>query len=213
MSVLNKGAQDKIKEHLQNMKEPVEIFYFTQEFECEACRDTHQLVQEISALTDKLNLKIYDFVKDQQQVEKLGIEQIPAISLQDKYGEDKGIRFYGAPGGYEINSFLKVLLELSGVREELPGEIRAQIEDIHQEVVLKVFVTLSCPYCPTAVMNAHRLALENDHIKAEMIESTSFPHLANRYKVSSVPRTIINEKEVLVGAHPLAEILKTIKKL
>ncbi len=49
---------------------------------------------------------------------------------------------------------------------------------------------------------AHRLAIESDWIRADMVEATEFPHLANKYQVYGVPRTVINETIHVEGAVP-----------
>jgi predicted DsbA family dithiol-disulfide isomerase len=52
------------------------------------------------------------------------------------------------------------------------------------------------------VVLAHRLAIESDWIRADMVEATEFPHLANKYEVYGVPRTVINETIHIEGAVP-----------
>jgi predicted DsbA family dithiol-disulfide isomerase len=52
------------------------------------------------------------------------------------------------------------------------------------------------------VVLAHRLAIESDWIRADMVEATEFPHLANKYEVYGVPRTVINETTHIEGAVP-----------
>jgi len=49
---------------------------------------------------------------------------------------------------------------------------------------------------------AHRLAMASDWIRADMVEATEFPHLANKYQVYGVPRTVINETIHIEGAVP-----------
>lgn len=49
---------------------------------------------------------------------------------------------------------------------------------------------------------AHKLAVANEHITADMVEATEFPHLANKYQVYGVPRTVINEVIHIEGAVP-----------
>ena len=51
-------------------------------------------------------------------------------------------------------------------------------------------------------MLAHRLAMESEWITADMVEATEFPHLANKYEVYGVPRTVINETIHIEGAVP-----------
>lgn len=49
---------------------------------------------------------------------------------------------------------------------------------------------------------AHKLAFISDLITADCVEATEFPHLAGRYNVYGVPRTIINELIQIEGAVP-----------
>lgn len=51
-------------------------------------------------------------------------------------------------------------------------------------------------------MLAHKLAMASDLITADMVEATEFPHLANKYQVYGVPRTVINEVIHIEGAVP-----------
>jgi predicted DsbA family dithiol-disulfide isomerase len=44
--------------------------------------------------------------------------------------------------------------------------------------------------------------MENDLIKADVIEASEFPHLALKYGVMGVPKTVINDKTEFVGALP-----------
>ena len=64
---------------------------------------------------------------------------------------------------------------------------------------IKVFVTLTCPHCPVAATIAHKLAIESDLIKADVVESSEFPDLALKYNVIGVPKVVINEKVDFVG--------------
>jgi hypothetical protein len=61
---------------------------------------------------------------------------------------------------------------------------------------------------------AHKFAIENDNITADMVEAIEFPHLANKYMVYGVPRTVINETVHQEGAVPepmmLAKLLEAV---
>ena len=56
-------------------------------------------------------------------------------------------------------------------------------------------------------MLAHKLAVASPWVTAEMVEATEFPHLANRYQVYGVPRTVINEDIHIEGAVPEASLV------
>lgn len=51
---------------------------------------------------------------------------------------------------------------------------------------------------------AHKFAMENDLIRADMVEATEFPYLVNKYRVMGVPLTVVNEKTFIEGARPEA---------
>ena len=46
---------------------------------------------------------------------------------------------------------------------------------------------------------AHKLAIESEHIRADMVEAMEFPQLAIRYQVLGVPLTVINETTLVEG--------------
>ena len=59
---------------------------------------------------------------------------------------------------------------------------------------------------------AHRLAIESKWIAADMVEATEFPHLANKYQVYGVPRTVINETIHVEGAVPEPMLVNELMK-
>lgn len=63
---------------------------------------------------------------------------------------------------------------------------------------------------------AHKLAIESDLIRADMVEAIEFPHLANKYFVQGVPRTVINDKIHQEGAVPepllLAKLMEALSQ-
>jgi hypothetical protein len=59
---------------------------------------------------------------------------------------------------------------------------------------------------------AYRFAIASEKITADGVEVTGFPDLARRYRVSSVPKTVIGETGEFVGAQPEATLLEQIKK-
>jgi predicted DsbA family dithiol-disulfide isomerase len=50
--------------------------------------------------------------------------------------------------------------------------------------------------------------MENEWIRADMVEATEFPHLANKYEVYGVPRIVINETIHVEGAVPEPMLVK-----
>lgn len=60
---------------------------------------------------------------------------------------------------------------------------------------------------------AHQMALESPMVVGEMIEAMEFPQLADRYGVSGVPQTTINDGAGnAVGAMPEANLIAEIQQ-
>jgi glutaredoxin-like protein len=209
MPMLDDKVKQEVKKILENMVKPITVKLFTQEMECGYCKETHDLLIDVASLNAKISLQIHDFAKDTEAVAKYGIEQIPAIVVEDE--KDRNIKFYGIPAGYEFSSLLNALLMVSTGVLKLTAETKAWLDYNKQPINLQVFVTPTCPYCPAAVILAHQMAYYSDNVKAEMVEVSEFPHLAVKYGVQGVPRTTINGKEFVEGAAPEAMLLEKIK--
>ena len=93
MTYLNKKVIDDLKDVFKEFKKEVVLKFFTQEMECRFCKETHGLLEELSALSDKIKLEVYDFVKDKAEAEKYGVDKIPATVVMDE--SDHGIKIYG----------------------------------------------------------------------------------------------------------------------
>jgi hypothetical protein len=64
------------------------------------------------------------------------------------------------------------------------------------------------------VLLAHQMALESPLIEAESIEATEFPGLSERFNVSGVPQTTINDGAgTVVGAVPEEYLLAEIQRI
>jgi len=196
--------QDKDREHIQKMfvglEKEITLTYFTQEIECQYCADTRQILEEVSGLSDKINVKIYDFVHDKEVVDQYQIDKIPATVVESD--QDYGIRFYGIPSGYEFSSLLEDIVDISKGNSGLSDESKALLKAVDQPLRLQVFVTPTCPHCPKAVRLAHQIAMENEFVTADMVEATEFPHLSTKYNVRGVPRTMVGEEFPIEGGLP-----------
>jgi glutaredoxin-like protein len=209
MKLLNKKVIKDLEEIFKGFKKQVTLKLFSQEFECQFCRDTRQLLEELSEMSDKIKLEKFDFLADRTEVEKYDIERIPAIVVMDE--EDRRIKIYGIPGGYEFSSLVEALKLVSTGETGLAPETKKFLDSLEKEVHLQVFVTPTCPYCPGAVVLAHRMAYYSPKVKADMIEATEFPELSVKYNVMGVPRTVINETQFQEGAAPEEMLIEKIK--
>lgn len=199
-----------VAERFEEMKESVKIVMFTQENECLLCTPTRELIEDLAGLSEKLDIEILDFVKDKARADELGVDKIPALAITGE--KDYGIRFYGIPSGYEFSTLIEDIV-MAGKRDHgLSEAITKELAKVDSPVHMQVFVSPTCPYCPRAVLMAHRFAMASDMIRGDMVEGTEFPYLIVKYGVQGVPHTVINEEHSFVGPLPEAETAKAVLK-
>jgi len=196
---------DEHREHIKNelnekLEKPVRIVMFTQEIECQFCITTRQLINELAALSDRISVEIYDFVANADKAKEYGIDKVPALAILGE--KDYGIRFYGLPYGYEFQTLMDSLIIVSSGKTDLSEETRSKLREINMPVHIQIFVTLTCPYCALAAGTAYKFAMENSLIRVDIVEASEFTHLAVKYAVMGVPKTVINDKVEFVGLVP-----------
>ena len=199
MSLLPDDKKEQLRtEFKEKLVDPVHLIMFTQDLECHFCSDTRILTQELANLNDKIDVDVYDFLADTQKAKEYGIDKIPAVAVIGKV--DHGLRIYGIPYGYELQTLVEAIINVSRGTTDLTDKTKTILKDIKNPVHIQVFVTLTCPHCPVAATIAHKLAIESDMIRADIIDAQEFPALAQKYGVIGVPKIIINEKVEFVGA-------------
>ncbi len=199
MSLMPDDKKDLLRnEFKEKMENPVKIVMFTQEIECKFCSDTRQLAQEMATLSDKITVEVYDFVVNADKAKEYCIDKIPALAVIG--AKDYGVRIYGIPYGYELQTLIEAVVNVSRGRTDISDKTKAILAEVKAPVHIQVFVTLTCPHCPVAAAVAHKLAIESPMIRADVIDASEFPQLAQKYSVIGVPKIVINEKVEFVGA-------------
>jgi len=201
MSLIPDEHKAHIKSELdEKLENQVRIIMFTQEIECQFCVQTRQLINELAALNDKIKVEIYDIVADSEKAKAYGIDKVPALAIVGE--RDYGVRFYGLPYGYEFQTLIEALINVSRGKTDISDKTRLMLGEVKSPVHIQVFVTLTCPYCPAVASLAHKFAIENSMIRADVVDAGEFPQLALKYAVMGTPKTVINEKIEFVGALP-----------
>jgi glutaredoxin-like protein len=199
MSLIPDDKKDLLRNELkEKMENPVKIVMFTQEIECKFCSDTRQLAQEFATLSDKITVEVYDFMADADKAKEYCIDKIPALAIIG--AKEYGVRIYGIPYGYELQTLVEAVVNVSRGRTDISDKTKAILAEVKAPVHIQVFVTLTCPHCPVAAAVAHKLAIESPMIRADVIDISEFPQLAQKYSVMGVPKIVINEKVEFVGA-------------
>ncbi len=197
---------EKAKEELKNIfsvlgDKKVKIIFFKENIMCQNCEAVESLLNDVKELCQNFELEIYNRITDESKAKEYNVERTPAIFVEtDKTG--KRVVFYGSPFGYEFISFIEAIKNSVAESIDLEEETKNSLKTVSSPVNIKVFVTPTCPYCPSAVVMAHKFAIFNENIRAEMIEIHQYPDLATKYSVEGVPKIVINEKVEMVGAQP-----------
>lgn len=208
--LIDEKAKNELMPVLATLVNPVKIVFFTQKNACPGCSAQEELLKDLSSLSDKLKLHVYDFVLNGDQAMNYRIDKIPATAIIGE--KDYNIRFYGLTAGYEFASLLEAIIMVSSGKSDLDPQLEELVRSITKPVHMQVMVTLTCPYCPNMVHAAHQFAFVNNNIRADMVEASEFPELAQKYKVTGVPRTIVNESHSFEGALPAPAIYLEIIK-
>lgn len=140
MSLLNDEVTAELREAFAGLVNPVRLAVFSQALADPASEEVRRLVEELSALDERLIAEPRNFVLDKDRVEELGIERIPAIAVLGE-SQDYGIRFYGLPTGYEFGSLVEMILDVSRGSSLLGDETRAALVALESDVRLRVFST------------------------------------------------------------------------
>lgn len=206
-------TQKQLSSILENMGSDVTIVLFKKPGD--KSLETESFMKEFCAFSPKLDLKIYDIETDIENAKAWGALDAPLTFVTDSEMRKRGIGFYGTPGGYEINSFVTAILEMSGHGEALTSEQSMAVQAVSAPIVLYAYIALNCPQCPQAVMNIHKLAYANDNIKAYMVEGPAFKSYAEQFGVTAFPTIVVEGRpgQELIGenAKDLDKVIQLLK--
>ena len=148
MAILAERDKNEIKRLFEQLAGNVRLIYFTQKEsplfipgqECDTCKDTRLLLEEVAALSDKIELEVHDFVADSEIVREHRIDRIPAIVMSADNVKGK-VRYFGMPSGYEFSVLLGSLLDVSQGKSELSEQTVEVLQALDKDVHIQVFVT------------------------------------------------------------------------
>jgi glutaredoxin-like protein len=143
MPLLKEEDRQHLIKEFEALQDPVKLLMFTQELECDYCRETRMIAEEVTDLSDAISLEVYNFVTDKEVAEQYGIDKIPAIAMMrgGDEPEDYGIRYYGIPSGYEFSSLIEDVMMISQGESGLSEATKAQVATLTEPVHIQVFVT------------------------------------------------------------------------
>ena len=148
MALISDKDRDALKARFdKDLVNDVKFIYFTQaesplpamSQECAMCRETREILEEISVLSDKMSLEVHDFYAEGELATRLGVEKIPAIVMSGVQGER--VRFYGIPSGYEFSTLIEDIIDVSRGSSGVSPKTAAKLAKVDQPVHIQVIVT------------------------------------------------------------------------
>jgi glutaredoxin-like protein len=143
--LLNDQVVKQVKEVFDSqLNQPVEVLFFGDQHDCEYCDDTHQLIEELIAISPKLALRTYDLDQQADVARQYGVDKAPSLVLVANDGDqltDYGVRFAGIPSGHEFSSLIQGLLLVSSRDSALDEKTRQALKALKEPVTLQVYVT------------------------------------------------------------------------
>lgn len=192
--------------HRQEIIEfPEEMAGQDQDLMPQACAIAYQLYREIAALSPRLKLTFHDLDSPEGfgTALELGLDplMLPVMAFRAESLTGQS-RFLGIPVGYEFATLVENIIDLSRNANHLSPETRSALAELSQPAQIRVFVTPTCSFCPSAVRMAHQMAMSSPLVTADIIEANEFQELAEQFYVYSVPKMVVNEKVEFEGAVP-----------
>jgi len=142
MSLLSDADRQTVRQHLAVITQPVTLLFFTQTIGApETAMLTREVLDEVASLNGHVTVEESNFILDKDRAAGYGIEQIPAIVLLNG-AKDTGMRFLGAPAGYEFVSLIEAVI-LAGTGESglSPASKALIAEHVTKPTDIRVFVT------------------------------------------------------------------------
>jgi len=148
MAFLSHNDQNEIKRLFEQLSGDVRLIHFTQREsplflpgqECETCKDTRLLLEEIVGLSDKIHLEAHDFVAENEIAREHAIDRIPALVMTADGVKGK-VRYFGMPSGYEFSVLLGSLVDASLGKSALSEETVKVLQGLDKDLHIQVFVT------------------------------------------------------------------------
>lgn len=132
-------AATDLQRRLAALSSPVRLVFFTQTFGCDPCLPARKAADRIAALSDFVTVEEHNLVLDREQVAEYGVEWAPALAVIG--AKDAGIRYYGIPQGYEIESLVDAIEIAAGGGPTLSDDSLDALDTLERDVHLRVFVT------------------------------------------------------------------------
>lgn len=213
MALIDKRTRDEVARRLSKLQRPVQLTLNIDgslspgAVACVTCSEARELVTTIAEqVPEKVLLDVREAATDS------GIEGLPWVTVAPA-GESARIAFQGLTSGFEFASLIDAIERAGGAGPGFGEQVQHRLDAVGGDIQITVFVTPSCPYCPSAASLANRMALASPRVQARTVEANEFPELSLRFGVRGVPHTLVNGERSFVGALPEVSFVEKVLDL
>jgi alkyl hydroperoxide reductase subunit AhpF len=125
-----------IRTTLGDLPAPVTLVSYTSDVESWYSRAERELLERVAAASNRITLRILADRWNATREAEVGIRRTPCLAVLG--ASDPGVRYYGLPDGYELETFLGVIRAVatgrSGLAARTIERLRALTRPLHLEV-------------------------------------------------------------------------------
>jgi alkyl hydroperoxide reductase subunit F len=191
--MLDANLSAQLKAYLEKVTQPIEIVESLDGGAKSA--ELHELLEEITALSDKITL-----VRRDDDARK------PSFAI-NRGGTDIGVRFAGIPMGHEFTSLVLALLQVGGHPSKTTQDVIEQVRNLDGDFAFETYFSQSCQNCPDVVQALNLMSVLNPKIKHVAIDGALFQDEVDARQVMSVPTVYLNGEVFDQGRMSLEQIV------
>lgn len=210
--------RDRIHDFLQALPRSVRLRFFSDDSHADYSPEVRNLLHDLSSLTTKVEVEELAVDADPSLIERFHLQERPAVEFLYPSGQAVGLRFYGFCGGFELNTLLSIIEEMSTQRYPLLHATLEWLRRLPTDVHLEVYYTPTCTVCPHQVALCAAFALAAPQITVDCFEASEYPARCSRRNVIGVPRTFLQvagrtEVDSFEGAMDEGQLVAAIRRL
>ena len=126
-----------IRTALGDLPAPVTLVSYTSDVESWYSRAERELLERVAAASDRITLRILADRWDAKREAEVGIRRTPCLAVLG--ATDPGVRYYGLPDGYELETFLGVIRAVAAGRSGLATRTIERLHALTRPLHLEVF--------------------------------------------------------------------------
>ncbi len=143
-----------------------------------------------------------------RQGDDTGLVARPGITFS--CGDVENIHYLAVPDGQEAAPFVDTILGLVRGPVAPTDDWERSLTDLERPADLIVFVAPACSHCPNAAREAGRIAIASRAVNVTIIDVQQYPEPAGRFKVQSVPFTVLDGGLSWTGVVPAKKLAEQI---